>query len=292
MSAGRPMRGVRAGLAAGLLALGLAGCATAPGGDPRDPIEPFNRGVYRFNEVVDGAFLKPVATVYREVTPSPVRTGVSNFFANLADLWTFVNAVLQAKGTVAAETLMRVSVNSVFGIGGLIDIASEMGMERYREDFGQTMGRWGMPSGPYVVLPVLGPSTLRDTVGLRADMPGNPVNTLGHVPTRNSLILLQAVETRARLLGASAVLDQAALDEYSFTRDAYLQRRRNDIYDGNPPEEPTGPAEPAAEPPVQPPAPASSCGEACPPVPEPVALLTSPSAGAILTPADPEGNSR
>lgn len=236
--------------------MGISGCAAGPTANPADPLEPMNRRIYRFNEVVDGSFLKPLATAYRNVTPDPVRTGVSNFFANLGDVWSFVNNVLQFKGNAAAETFMRFNVNTVLGVAGLFDLASEMGLDRHREDFGQTLGKWGVPPGPYLVLPVLGASSLRDATALRADTYGSPVADVEDVPTRNSLLLLQAVETRARLLGASAVLDQAALDDYSFTRDAYLQKRRNDVYDGNPPEEPsTAPSEPDK--------PASACGDDC-----------------------------
>lgn len=219
----------------------LAGCATAPGADPRDPLEPLNRGVTRFNDAVDDALLKPAATAYREVMPSPVRTGVSNFFGNLGDVWSFVNHVLQFKGQAAVETCMRVGVNTVFGLGGVLDIASELGLERRTEDFGQTLGRWGVPSGPYLVLPLLGPSSVRDAAALRADVMGSVIANVDHVPTRNSLSALKAVDTRARLLRAGDMLDQAALDPYTFTRDAYLQKRRNDVFDGSPPPEPEPP---------------------------------------------------
>lgn len=220
--------------AAGLV---LAGCASGPGANPRDPLEPLNRGTYQFNEAVDGLFLKPIATGYNTVTPRPVRTGVSNFFNNLSDVWSLANNVLQAKPREAAESFFRVSVNTFFGLGGVLDVASEMGIEPHREDFGQTLGRWGVPTGPYLVLPILGPSTLRDAASRRADALGNPVYEIEHIPTRNSLLLLDAVDTRAGLLRAGRVLDEAALDKYSFSRDVYLQKRRNDVYDGAPPEE-------------------------------------------------------
>jgi phospholipid-binding lipoprotein MlaA len=219
----------------------LTGCATAPGADPRDPLEPLNRGVTRFNDAVDDALLKPAATVYREVTPSPVRTGVSNFFGNLGDVWSLVNHVLQLKGQAAMETYMRLGVNTVFGFAGVLDIASEIGLERRTEDFGQTLGRWGVPPGPYLVLPLLGPSSVRDAAALRADVMGSVISDVDHVPTRNSLSALKAVDTRARLLRAGEMLDQAALDPYTFTRDAYLQKRRNDVHDGAPPPEPEPP---------------------------------------------------
>lgn len=209
--------------------LGLAGCATGPNAHPKDPIEPFNRGVQRFNDGVDEALLKPVATVYRDVTPDLVRTGVSNFFANLRDLWSSVNAALQLRPQEAVENFMRFSFNTFFGFGGVLDIASEMQIERTTLDFGQTLGRWGVPAGPYLVLPLMGPSTVRDAVGMTLTTSGDLLNGIEHIPSRNSLYALRIVETRANLLRAGFMLDQAALDKYSFTRDAYLQRRESQI---------------------------------------------------------------
>ena len=229
----------RLGQVVGLLwlAAALAGCATAPNADPRDPWEPYNRSMTRFNESVDSAILKPVATVYKQVLPQPVRTGVGNFFGNLGDAWSFVNNVLQAKPEGALHSFWRVVINTSIGIGGLFDPASEMKLERHREDFGQTMGRWGVPPGPYFVLPVLGPSTVRDSAGLVVDFKGSAIGQIHDVPVRNSLTATQIVDTRARVLGVGEMIDSAALDPYTFTRDAYLQRRRNDIYDGAPPDE-------------------------------------------------------
>lgn len=212
-----------------LCVLALAGCATGPHANPKDPIEPFNRGVQRFNDGVDEAVLKPVATAYREVVPDLVRTGVSNFFANLRDLWSSVNAALQLRPQEAVENFMRFSVNTFWGIGGLLDIATEMRIERTTLDFGQTLGRWGVPSGPYLVLPFMGPSTVRDALGMGVESSGDLLSGMNHVPTRNSLYALRIVEARANLLRAGALLDQAALDKYSFTRDAYLQRRESQI---------------------------------------------------------------
>ena len=213
-----------AGLWAGLLVLAmLQGCATGP--NPRDPFEPFNRSVSRFNEGLDEAIVKPVAQAYQGVVPSPVRTGVNNFFGNLSDVWSFVNSVLQLKPQAATESLMRVSINTVFGLGGVLDWATEMGLERNRQDFGKTLGRWGVGTGPYLVLPVLGPSSVRDAGALVVDAQGDLVMHVDHIRTRNSLYVLRAVDLRANLLRAGDVLDQAALDKYSFTRDAYLQRR-------------------------------------------------------------------
>ncbi len=212
-----------------MCAVALAGCATGPHANPKDPIEPFNRGVHRFNEDVDNILLKPVATMYRDVTPDLVRTGVNNFFSNLRDLWSSVNAALQLRPREATENFLRFSVNTFWGIGGLLDIASEMQIERTTLDFGQTLGRWGVPSGPYLVLPFMGPSTLRDTVGMGVESSGDLLTGMNHIPSRNSLYALRIVEARANLLRAGSLLDQAALDKYSFTRDAYLQRRESQI---------------------------------------------------------------
>ncbi len=209
----------------------LGGCASGPNAHPRDPLEPFNRGVSEFNEAVDGAVLKPVATAYRDVTPDLVRTGVSNFFGNLRDVWSALNSTLQLKPRAAAESALRVGVNTAFGFGGLLDIASEMGIERTTLDFGQTLGRWGVPSGPYLVLPIFGPSTFRDAAGFGVESKGDLVSKVDHIPTRNSLYALRAVETRANLLRATTMLEGAALDKYSFTRDIYLQRRQSLIDD-------------------------------------------------------------
>lgn len=214
-----------------LLAVGLAGCATGPDANPRDPLEPFNRGVSEFNDAVDGMVLKPVATVYRDTAPDLLRTGVNNFFENLRDVWSFVNATLQLKPQAAAENGLRVGVNTFFGFGGVFDIASEMGIERTRLDFGQTLGRWGVPSGPYLVLPIFGPSSFRDAAGFSVETRGDLVSRVDDIPARNSLYTLRAVETRANLLRATTMLEGAALDKYSFTRDVYLQRRQSQIDD-------------------------------------------------------------
>ncbi|MES2244566.1 MAG: VacJ family lipoprotein [Pseudomonadota bacterium] len=214
----------RTDLWAGLLALALLqGCAVGP--NPRDPFEPFNRSVTRFNDGLDEAIVKPVAQAYQDTVPSPVRTGVNNFFGNLSDAWSFVNNVLQAKPQAAVDSFMRVSVNTLIGLGGVLDWATPMGIERHREDFGKTLGRWGVATGPYLVLPVLGPSTVRDAAARVVDAKGDLVLQIDNVPVRNSLYVLRAVDLRASLLRAGEVLDQAALDKYSFTRDAYLQRR-------------------------------------------------------------------
>lgn len=223
----------RRGLAwvVGVLALTLAGCASGPTAVPHDPLEPLNRGIYGFNEKVDTVVLKPVATVYRDVTPDAVRTGVHNFFGNLKDLWSSINALAQLRPQEAVENFMRFNVNTVFGLGGVLDLASEMGIPRTELDFGQTLGRWGMPAGPYIVLPLLGPSSGRDLLGTTIENRGDLVQGLDDVSDRNALQALRAVEKRANLLRATSLLGDVSLDPYSFTRDVYLQRRQSQIQD-------------------------------------------------------------
>lgn len=230
-------RPVRRLLSVGLVLLACHGCATVRDPDARDPIESFNRGVFAFNEGVDEAVFKPAATLYRDVTPALVRRGVGNFLSNLDDAWSFVNNVLQFKGRYAMDNFMRFGVNSTFGLLGVLDVASEMQIERHSEDFGQTLGYWGIESGPYLVIPFFGPSTFRDAVALPVDMNGDIVSHIKHIPTRNTLRVVNVLDTRANLLGLTSALDDVALDKYSFTRDAFLQRRRNAVYDGDPPEE-------------------------------------------------------
>ncbi|MDP3483377.1 MAG: VacJ family lipoprotein [Sulfuricella sp.] len=218
-----------------LLSLSLLGCAT--NGDPRDPLEPLNRGIYKFNDVVDKAVLKPVATGYKEAMPDPVRTAVGNFFSNLDDVLVLLNDLLQFKLEQAASDFSRLVWNTSVGIAGLIDVATPMDLPKRNEDFGQTLGYWGVGNGPYLVLPFLGPSTLRDAVGTAVDVHFDPVALHSPVPERNSAIAIHSVDNRARLLDAEKVLDEAAIDRYVFLRDAYLQRRRGLVYDGNPPRE-------------------------------------------------------
>lgn len=218
-----------------LLSLALLGCAT--NGDPRDPLEPLNRGIYEFNDVVDKAVLKPVATGYRDAMPDPVRTAVGNFFSNLDDVLVLLNDLLQFKLDQAASDFSRLIWNTTVGIAGLIDVATPMDMAKHNEDFGQTLGYWGVDNGPYLVLPFLGPSTLRDAVGTAVDSQFDPVVQHTPVPERNSAIAVHSVDTRSRLLDAEEILDEAAIDRYVFLRDAYLQRRRGLVYDGNPPRE-------------------------------------------------------
>lgn len=206
----------------------LTGCATTSTigpANPADPLESMNRGIYSFNEGLDEAVFKPVATAYQAVTPRVARAGVTNFFDNLGDAWSFVNNLLQGQGEGAYNSMVRFSVNSVLGIGGLFDIASEAGIERKKQDFGQTLGRWGVPTGPYLVLPFWGPSTVRDTGGMVVDAFGYPANTIDDVRWRNSLYALRVVNRRADLLKAGDVLDSVALDKYSLVRDVYLRSR-------------------------------------------------------------------
>ncbi|MEM5430886.1 VacJ family lipoprotein [Cupriavidus oxalaticus] len=203
----------------------IAGCASGPQANPDDPLEPMNRAVFKVNEKLDQYVAKPVAQGYKAVTPEPVRTAVTNFFSNLADVGNFANNLLQGKGVAAAESFMRVAVNSVLGIGGLIDIATPAGLEKRSQDFGLTLGTWGVPSGPYLVLPLFGPSSFRDGVGLYVNFQFDPI-TYAEPAVRNSLFAANVVDVRTNLLGATDLLALAALDKYSFVRDAYLQRRR------------------------------------------------------------------
>ncbi len=218
-----------------LLSLALLGCAT--NGDPRDPLEPLNRGIYKFNDVVDKAVIKPVATGYKEAMPDPVRTAIGNFFSNLDDVLVLLNDLLQFKLDRAASDFSRLVWNTSVGIAGLIDVATPMYLPKRNEDFGQTLGYWGVGNGPYLVLPILGPSTLRDTIGTVVDIQFDPVAQHTPVAERNTAIAVHTVDTRARLFDAEKVLDEAAIDRYVFLRDAYLQRRRGLVYDGNPPRE-------------------------------------------------------
>lgn len=212
--------------------VGLTGCATT---HPGDPLEPMNRKVYAFNEALDKAVVKPVAQTYRDVVPRPVRTGVSNFFSNIGDAWSAINSLLQLKLEPAMRNTMRFALNTTFGLGGVLDIATEARIERQEEDFGQTLGHWGVGPGPYLVLPLLGPSTLRDTAALPVDMRASPSGLVSEPEAAIAVTVLRVVDRRTALLDATGLLDQVALDPYLFVRDAYLQRRRSAVYDGQPP---------------------------------------------------------
>lgn len=217
--------------------VGLGGCATT-GGTPGDPIEGYNRAMFGFNDTLDKALIKPVASGYKAVMPEFARTGVTNFFANLGDIWIGVNNILQGKVGAGVSDLGRFTINSTIGILGLFDVASSAGLEKHNEDFGQTLGRWGVGGGAYVVLPFFGPSNVRDGFSrLVIDWHGDPLWYVANIPTRNELIGVRVVDDRANLLDLSRLAEEAALDHYAYVRDAFVQRRRSLIYDGDPPPE-------------------------------------------------------
>ena len=206
--------------------------------DPKDPLQAYNRVMFAFNERADQYALKPVAKAYRFITPKPVQFVVGNFFSNLGDLWTGFNNLLQGKGKAAASDTARFFVNSTLGFLGFADVATEMGLEKHNEDFGQTLGWWGVPSGPYFVIPLLGPSTIRDAASRLVDIYGQPYMWQdGHDALKWSLWTVDKVHTRASLLDAEGALNDAALDKYTLMRDGWLAHRRNQVYDGDPPDE-------------------------------------------------------
>jgi phospholipid-binding lipoprotein MlaA len=233
-----------------LMAL-LGGCATinqvrGGPGQKLDPWENWNRKVFAFNEALDEAVLKPVATGYNKVVPTLVRTGINNFFGNFADAWSGVNNLLQGKLELAFRDVFRVGTNTLFGVFGLMDVASELGMERQYEDLGQTLGYWGVGPGAYVVWPLLGPSTVRESIALPFDRLASPAVVIDGGGGQLGITVVQIINTRAGLLGASRLIDDIALDKYTFLRDAYLQRRRSLVLDGNEKEEDPEPAAPTA----------------------------------------------
>ncbi len=223
----------------------IVGCASIPAGvepSPRDPWEPFNRSVFEFNEGLDKYLLKPVVAAYRFILPEIVREGIYNFFSNYSDIYTALQNLLQGKPDYAFNDLMRVAVNTIFGLGGLMDVATPGGPEKHKEDWGQTFGVWGVPSGPYVVLPFFGPSTVRDTFGTAADLETDYLfKYIPDVGLRNSITGLRVVNARNTYYEAGDLLDGAAIDKYSFMRDAYLQRREYQINEGRNDEEPLMP---------------------------------------------------
>ena len=242
-----------------VLAAALGGCATTSAQPPRpgvqsDPFERWNRKVFAFNEGLDEHVLVPLATGYRNAVPELARTGIGNVFDNFTDAWSAVNNLLQFKLEAGLGDTMRVMVNTLFGVGGVFDVAGDLGMPHYHEDLGQTLGRWGVPSGPYVVWPLLGPSALRESVALPLDRYAMPAAWIDADGAQFGLSVLQIVHVRAGLLGASRIIDDIALDKYSFIRDGYLQRRRSLVWDGDPPplpeeaEEPEPPDAPASSP--------------------------------------------
>ena len=216
----------------------LAGCAATPTRDapsPDDPFEPMNRISYSVHEVVDGHFVKPMVQAYVDYTPQFIQQGIRNFFGNVDDFFSFINAMLQGKPDKAGHDLGRVITNTGFGILGIIDIASGAGVPKGEEDFGQTFGVWGIPQGPYLFIPVFGPTTFRDGTGWIVRGFTTPVGYIPDVPLRNTLWGIGAVDLRAQALQAESIVGQAALDPYTFIRRAYLQRRQYLVYDGQPP---------------------------------------------------------
>jgi phospholipid-binding lipoprotein MlaA len=214
----------------------LGGCATTSH-NPVDPFEPVNRGVYQFNDTLDKAVVKPLAKGYKSAMPAVGKMMLSSFFSNLDDVTVAVNDLLQFKVAQAASDTGRILVNTTFGLCGVADIATALGMEKHNEDFGQTLGYWGFGSGPYIVLPFLGPSSVRDSIGLIPDSKTNLINKVKKVDTRNEATAMTLLDKRARLLNQEKTLDEAAIDRYAFMRDAYLQHRLSEVYDGNPPRE-------------------------------------------------------
>ena len=215
-----------------VLLVGLSGCATT--NHPKDPFEGFNRAMFSVNEGID-TVVKPVAQGYDYITPSPIKAGIGNFFGNIGDIWIAVNNLLQGKPANSLSDIGRVLVNTTVGIVGLFDVASEIGLEKHSEDFGQTLGKWGFYDGPYFVWPVIGPRNMRDTFGFAVDSMADPVGHIDHVPTRNVLVGVRFIDLRASLLPADKILEEAAFDKYNYVRNAYMQNRRSAIYDGDPP---------------------------------------------------------
>ncbi|RJF99674.1 VacJ family lipoprotein [Noviherbaspirillum saxi] len=216
-------------LAAALL---LTGCATT---NPKDPFEDFNRAMFTFNDTVDQAAIKPAAEVYSTLLPQFVQIGINNFFGNLGDVWTGVNNFLQGKIADGLSDVMRVAVNTTMGFGGVLDIGSEAGLVKHKEDFGQTLGKWGVASGPYLVLPILGSSTVRDTFATPLDFKGDPWHYKAPVHVRNVGSTIRVIDLRSSVLDASNLVEEAALDRYVFIRDAYMQRRQSKVFDGEVP---------------------------------------------------------
>jgi phospholipid-binding lipoprotein MlaA len=239
----RPQDAVRRWVLGAMLAVVslMTGCATVANPDRRDPLESFNRGMFDFNTGVDRVVLKPVAKGYQAAVPQWARRGVGNFFNNLGDVWSAINNGLQARGEETSDSIGRVMINTTLGLGGVIDIASDLGIYRHSTNFGATLGRWGVYPGPYIVLPLLGPATLREVAALPVDQQGSLVTHVPDEGTRLGMALLNVVDLRAQYQRAGVVVNGAALDRYTFTREAYLQRQRNADYDGNPPEEDMAP---------------------------------------------------
>jgi phospholipid-binding lipoprotein MlaA len=230
-------------LSAGVLLQGCASTASpnasnmASDRGGSDPFESMNRVTASFNAGLDKVLVKPVAQVYKFVTPPPLQMMVGNFFGNLSDLWTGANNLLQGKPKAAVSDFTRFTLNTVWGLLGLVDVATDLGLEKHNEDFGQTLGVWGVSPGPYLVLPVLGPSSIRDAAGLIPDTFGSPLRSIKHTNTRYSFLGMRAIDTRAGFLSAERFMDSASLDDYAFFRNGFFQRRYSQVYDGNPPEQ-------------------------------------------------------
>ncbi|HEY2815545.1 MAG TPA: VacJ family lipoprotein [Casimicrobiaceae bacterium] len=215
----------------------FAGCATTGPASPADPFEPWNRGMYEVHQVIDGHLVKPAVQAYVDYTPKPIQQTIRNFFGNIEDLFSAVTGLMSGKLDLAGHDLGRVIVNTLFGIGGLIDVASDGGIPKGDWDFGLAFGTWGFPQGPYLFVPLIGPTTVRDGTGLVVRAYTGPLSYVPDVPTRNILYGVGAVDLRAQALQAESVIDQAALDRYTFIRRAYLQRRQYLLYEGKVPPE-------------------------------------------------------
>ena len=278
---------------AALALAAVAGCATTPGVDhqdrhtagPKDPYESVNRKVFAFNDTLDEYALKPIAKAYNAVIPSPIRTGVHNFFGNFSDAWSAVNQLLQGKPVDAGTMVARVLTNTTIGVAGLFDPATSLGLERKPEDLGLTLGHWGLEPGPYLVLPLFGPSDIRDAVALPADTYVSPALLVAPKYWKEvGVDAIGVVDTRAGLLGASQMLDDLAFDRYTFLRDAYITRRRSLVYDGNPPELPDSDSDDDSK---SAPAPADPASGAKPALP-----AASAASGAQSSSVEPAGDMR
>jgi len=212
-----------------VIAASLTGCASMA---EKDPYEKFNRQMFTFNDAVDRTALKPAATAYKKVVPNVMQLGVNNFFSNLSDVWSSANNLMQGKGERGLSDMTRVVINSTFGLAGLIDIASDAGLAKHTEDFGQTLGYWGVPPGPFVMLPLLGPSTVRDTAGLPLDIAADPWGYGMSNQVHVAGTVLRVIDQRSVLLDATNLMEGAALDRYEFIRDGYLQQRKSKVFDG------------------------------------------------------------
>ena len=275
-----------------------AGCATTPGVDhqdrrsagPKDPYESVNRKVFAFNDTLDTYALKPVATAYNKVVPSPVRTGIHNFFGNFSDAWSAVNQLLQGKPGDAGTMTLRVLTNTTLGMAGLFDPATRLGLERKPEDLGLTLGHWGLEPGPYLVLPLFGASDIRDGLALPFDTYVSPALLVAPKYWKElGVDAVGVIDTRAGLLGASQMLDELAFDRYTFLRDAYITRRRSLVYDGNPPDLPDeDDDDPKSAPaPATPPSQPAPGGVTPAPIPASSPTLPVPPTGPVPTPPPP-----